>query len=971
MLDVITSVATPLLIVLVVGFLIYRFGFFLGRDIGGRIPFVTGGVILLVVALWKVVELVPDYSDWFVVGAYALIDLGEYLAAAVGLVLLVAGLALYADYWQERREEVDERLARLSILDHLQHDSRQPYHFLELLNISLREIIVHYPMVSGAVFLVNRARRQFVLTSSSGLRKEEVSYLEYYPLERNIISQAVELGDPMLASQFDFIDRAGGRVSSRFQSVLILPLVSGVERIGGLLLFSEEPKSFTAQDIRYLSPVAQWLAEKIKATRLARQLIQAETSRQEQADQGADLTSRIASAARATVSSDAVSAFCRALVGLAEAESVHLCGLRQGELVFHGGSEPLFDLSENFRAALIEGMDRARPLIINQESSGSEPGPKVTQSNLIFPIASSPSDALLLIRTGRPFSVDEGNLKLLDAFAQMAGLVVRMEDQSRERLTRRRGFEAILELLQSDEVMTGSDTSLAYFIDRICRVLGRKTIGLTLAARVGSALRVSGVVGLSAGEHTESLAVEPGEGGAGAAAVSAKPLFLYGRSAIARHFETYHDTNRSAFQRLFGERGYPEFVAYCPLVDADRTAVAVIASGAVEESERGELERLLTLAAGLFSLRLAMSQVRKQFRDTDLSITHADSTTFGINNLNNHLSALIGTAELASRDSRTPDEVRRQLRSIVSSAEKAAGIVKEVLRPQSHVQQPRHDVMSESICGELEKIHVSGDLYMAGQRPREITLNLGSLSLAGFARDRFAEFFRSLVDRFAVLAEEDDSITISTYEKDNYIYLDISRHRRNFPSVGQVAAFGRYLRVEEAFRDRPADIFLRHILDSGTTYAIDTEGRSPAFLSFRFPPAGPASRQMSPTPAARLLAIDDQQVILDLISAMGQSLGYEVRTAASGEEGLRLAEQETFDAVLTDLALPRLSGLEVARQISRLRPGVPIILVTGWATELKPEELAAAGITEVLYKPFRIDQLTSVVRSVVAGRLLS
>jgi len=142
-------------------------------------------------------------------------------------------------------------------------------------------------------------------------------------------------------------------------------------------------------------------------------------------------------------------------------------------------------------------------------------------------------------------------------------------------------------------------------------------------------------------------------------------------------------------------------------------------------------------------------------------------------------------------------------------------------------------------------------------------------------------------------------------------------------------------------------------------------------LSFRFPPAGPASRPLSPTPAARLLAIDDQQVILDLISAMGQSLGYEVRTAASGEEGLRLAERETFDAVLTDLALPRLSGLEVARQISRLRPGVPIILVTGWATELRPEELAAAGITEVLYKPFRIDQLTSVVRSVVAGRLSS
>ena len=112
-----------------------------------------------------------------------------------------------------------------------------------MLNISLREILVQYPMAAGAVFLVNRTRRQFVLTSSSGLHKEEVAYLEYYPLERNAVSQAVELGDPLLLAQFDFIDRSGSRVPSRFKSVLILPLISGMEKIGGLLLFSEEPHS--------------------------------------------------------------------------------------------------------------------------------------------------------------------------------------------------------------------------------------------------------------------------------------------------------------------------------------------------------------------------------------------------------------------------------------------------------------------------------------------------------------------------------------------------------------------------------------------------------------------------------------------------------------------------------------------------------------------------------------------------------
>ena len=56
---------------------------------------------------------------------------------------------------------------------------------------------------------------------------------------------------------------------------------------------------------------------------------------------------------------------------------------------------------------------------------------------------------------------------------------------------------------------------------------------------------------------------------------------------------------------------------------------------------------------------------------------------------------------------------------------------------------------------------------------------------------------------------------------------------------------------------------------------------------------------------------------------MGQSLGYEVRTASTGEEGFHLAERESFEAVLTDLALPGLSGLDVARQIDRRYPGPP------------------------------------------------
>jgi CheY-like chemotaxis protein len=102
---------------------------------------------------------------------------------------------------------------------------------------------------------------------------------------------------------------------------------------------------------------------------------------------------------------------------------------------------------------------------------------------------------------------------------------------------------------------------------------------------------------------------------------------------------------------------------------------------------------------------------------------------------------------------------------------------------------------------------------------------------------------------------------------------------------------------------------------------------------------------------------------------MCQSMGYEVVTTRSGEEGVKMALATKFDVILTDLAMPGLSGLEVARQIRRTYPSLPIILVTGWERTLDSAQIAAAGITDVLYKPFRIEQLTEVVKSAaLAGK---
>lgn len=982
MMSSLPALLAPVLTLLVVVFLIVRLGFFSKRAIEGRWPFLTGGVLVFLASAWETVELSADYDEWFIITAYPVIELAQFICLAAGVLLAVIGLAFYADYWNTQKESIESRQGKLSILDNLQHDARQPYHLLELLNQSLREILVHYPNSAGAVFLVNRSRRQFVLTSFSGLTKQETAHLEHYPFERNIVSQAVELGDPVLGARFDFVDRSGRPVQSRFNSCLILPLTSGLEKIGGLLLFSEERRFFGRTDIGYLNPVAQWLAEKILTARLQREL--AGVSKQVEQNESAlnETISRYDSASKAVTGPEAITRFCSSLTGLAQSESVHLCGIRRSGLSFYGGSEPLTELTENYKTALMDAIDRDKPLIINQEAAVEGGGKNTVMSSLVFPLHSGGDrDALLLLRTGRPFVVSDRELKQIESLANLAGLVLRQDSFLRLGLTRRKGFDVVLKLLQADDCKDGFTKDPGCLLRHIFELLPPGSIGLALTRDVRGILSLAEVEGADKRSLPSPLQITAGEGDAGKTAVSGESSFVFGRTGVTRHLESYSDVNRSLFRRLLGERGTPSFVAHCPILTGqDVVGIIVVYMYEVEESQRGEWERLLTLAAGLYSLRLSIDQLRS---GQLASLTRGvDASGLGavVNRINNHLSAVIGVGELLAHDDNLPGESRLRAEQIIDEAEKASGFVGEVLAGSGETSAPDGAEKVSSKGGldrvietVLDRLHVSGEVYMAGQRPREISLRLGANQPIRFSSIQAREMFETALDRFASMADEEDALTVSTYVRDGYVFLDISRHRHNFPPVEAVAGFGKYVRSDEALAGRPGDVYLKQLSEVESYYAVDQTSSKPAYLSFKFPvikesSSVPAEPEKLVSEDVRLLAVDDQAVILDLISAMGRSMGYRVTTADSGEAGLRLAQRESFDIILTDLTLPGISGLDIARRLRQQGNEVPIILVTGWEASLEPSELAAAGINEVLYKPFRMEQLTDVVRSVVTAR---
>ena len=98
-----------------------------------------------------------------------------------------------------------------------------------------------------------------------------------------------------------------------------------------------------------------------------------------------------------------------------------------------------------------------------------------------------------------------------------------------------------------------------------------------------------------------------------------------------------------------------------------------------------------------------------------------------------------------------------------------------------------------------------------------------------------------------------------------------------------------------------------------------------------------------------------------------ESAGHAVVTVGDGADAIARFRAERFDVVFTDLAMPGVSGWQVARAVKQTAPQVPVFLVTGFGVELSPEERRAHGVDLVLVKPLQIQEILDAVAEVARG----
>lgn len=114
----------------------------------------------------------------------------------------------------------------------------------------------------------------------------------------------------------------------------------------------------------------------------------------------------------------------------------------------------------------------------------------------------------------------------------------------------------------------------------------------------------------------------------------------------------------------------------------------------------------------------------------------------------------------------------------------------------------------------------------------------------------------------------------------------------------------------------------------------------------------------------RLLIIEDELPLAETLRDYFQEEGHEVLLAANGAEGLRAALEEAPDAAFVDVVLPKLSGLGLMERLNELGRSLPVVAMSGHASEDEARACLKLGALDYLKKPFGLDRLAMVLQAI-------
>jgi len=120
----------------------------------------------------------------------------------------------------------------------------------------------------------------------------------------------------------------------------------------------------------------------------------------------------------------------------------------------------------------------------------------------------------------------------------------------------------------------------------------------------------------------------------------------------------------------------------------------------------------------------------------------------------------------------------------------------------------------------------------------------------------------------------------------------------------------------------------------------------------------------------KILIVDDEKSLLDLLSRVFTKEGYQVQTTTSAQRAMEIIEKEDLDLLIADIRLPEMSGMEILKRCREIRPDVPVIMITAYGNMKQAIEALKIGALDYIIKPFDIEELKITVAKGMEKRRL-
>ena len=357
---------------------------------------------------------------------------------------------------------------------------------------------------------------------------------------------------------------------------------------------------------------------------------------------------------------------------------------------------------------------------------------------------------------------------------------------------------------------------------------------------------------------------------------------------------------------------------------------------------------------------------------------------------NNILGGILGYGEMLVEETPEGSRLKRYARNVLSAANRARGLVDQILAYSRSQRGKRVTVDLGRIVAEtLELVRgsLAGAVHLEMHLPSEpmpvvgdaTQLHQVAMNLCTNALQAMEGSGRLVVTLAATELEIEGVFQHATLAPGPYVRLTVEDSGPGMDEATLGRIFEPFFTTKEVGKGTGLGLSLVYSIVSDAGGAIDVTskpGRGSAFTIY-LPRVGAsieaADQGEGPAPRGhgeRVLVVDDEETLLAVTSEALARLGYRPTTFSEGRGALAEFEADPgrFDAVITDEVMPDLTGTQLAELLHRRRADVPIVLVSGYVGPMMAERAAAAGIAEILKKPVQSREIAAALARVLAAR---